>query len=627
MSTPLRRTVQQANNYNFMTLSWTPSSYYPSKDEDGAIIRPLPKVKHALSDTMNLPHIVQLLLTFDPVLVEKVAILLHLVLEDNSRLATLYLTGCFFFILMYTGSNLLPIGKFMAMAHVKQAFRSEDREGGGSPFHSIIAQMLPDAMVAYLVNHGPDKFAEIFLGDFDTPEAIWKNDMRQFMIQKIAYHIADFTPRLKSNVRALYQYCPIPMIGYPQLENELFCDIYYLRNLCDTAKFSDWPVITPLNLLREVLQEWKKEVEKKPTSMTAKDAMTLLGLGNVQEPDETKIRKAYFKMAQQYHPDKNPKGRDMFEKVNAAYEFLCSRASKASDAPDADNIVLILRTQSILFSRYSEELHPYKYAGYPMLIKTIRMETDDDKLFSKSAPLLAAASECAYFTVKCSALNAEELRRENGLEVLYQAFERCVSVLSQSSKIEDVGVQVCMHVIRFYSVASMFPACREKMVEMPELVKNICRVFYYKVRAQYYMVKRYLIIDGGDLPFLSAFTPDVLRGVRERLCPCRRRHSADALPSSGRPLAPPPIFLRLRLHPGRGRRRGGRGHEPAGCRKQAGQAGGQRVRAHGRPPRRGRPGQPQKPCDRGEPSRHAHTPHCLPDEGERGGRGAQATQL
>ena len=100
--------------------------------------------------------------------------------------------------------------------------------------------------------------------------------------------------------------------------------------------------------------------------------------------------------------------------------------------PDPDNVVLILRAQSILFMRYGEELHPYKYAGYPMLIKTIQMETNDEKLFHKSAPLLAAASECAYFTVKCSALNAEELRRENGLEILYQAFERCISVLSMS---------------------------------------------------------------------------------------------------------------------------------------------------------------------------------------------------
>lgn len=63
------------------------------------------------------------------------------------------------------------------------------------------------------------------------------------------------------------------------------------------------------------------------------------------------------------------------------------------------------------------ELHPYKYSGYPMLIKTIRMETQDSSLFSKDAPLLTAASELAYHTINCSALNAEELRRENGLEV------------------------------------------------------------------------------------------------------------------------------------------------------------------------------------------------------------------
>ena len=52
-----------------------------------------------------------------------------------------------------------------------------------------------------------------------------------------------------------------------------------------------------------------------------------------------------------------------------------------------------------------------------MLIKTIRMETNDDQLFSKSAPLLSAAAELTYHTVNCSALNAEELRRENGIQV------------------------------------------------------------------------------------------------------------------------------------------------------------------------------------------------------------------
>ncbi len=65
--------------------------------------------------------------------------------------------------------------------------------------------------------------------------------------------------------------------------------------------------------------------------------------------------------------------------------------------------------------------------------------------------------------------------------MLYQAFERCISVLSNSSAPEDVAVQVCTHIARFYSVASQFQMCRDRMVEMPELVKNVCRIFYYKV--------------------------------------------------------------------------------------------------------------------------------------------------
>ena len=52
-----------------------------------------------------------------------------------------------------------------------------------------------------------------------------------------------------------------------------------------------------------------------------------------------------------------------------------------------------------------------------MLIKTIQMETKDATLFAKETPLLPAACELAYHTVNCSALNAEELRRESGIEV------------------------------------------------------------------------------------------------------------------------------------------------------------------------------------------------------------------
>ncbi|XP_053215309.1 dnaJ homolog subfamily C member 13 isoform X3 [Podarcis raffonei] len=458
----------------------TMCSYFPSRDQDNAIIRPLPRVKRLLSDSTCLPHIIQLLLTFDPILVEKVAILLFYIMQDNPQLPRLYLSGVFFFIMMYTGSNVLPVARFLKYTHSKQAFKSEEMKGQDIVQRSILGHILPEAMVCYLENYEPEKFSEIFLGEFDTPEAIWSSEMRRLMIEKIAAHLADFTPRLQSNTRALYQYCPIPLINYPQLENELFCNIYYLRHLCDKLRFPDWPIKDPVKLLKDTLDAWKKEVDKKAPTMSIDDAYEVLHLPKGQgQHDESKIRKAYFRLAQKYHPDKNPEGRDMFEKVNKAYEFLCTKSAKVVDGPDPENIILILKAQSILFNRHKDDLKPYKYAGYPMLIKTITIETSDDLLFSKESPLLPAATELAFYTVNCSALNAEELRRENGIEILQEAFNRCVAVLTHFSKPDDMSVQVCGHVSKCYSVAAQFEDCREKITEMPNTIKDLCRVLYY----------------------------------------------------------------------------------------------------------------------------------------------------
>ncbi len=86
---------------------------------------------------------------------------------------------------------------------------------------------------------------------FDCTDALTLKSLlmhdRRMMIERIASHLADFSPRLRSNTRALYQYCPIPVISYPQLDSELFCNIYYLRHLCDTTKFPDWPIKEPVS--------------------------------------------------------------------------------------------------------------------------------------------------------------------------------------------------------------------------------------------------------------------------------------------------------------------------------------------------------------------------------------------
>lgn len=136
-----------------------------------------------------------------------------------------------------------------------------------------------------------------------------------FPILCVSLPLLMFLRRLLSNTHALYPYHPIPTLLYPQLQSELFCNIYFLRHLCDSARFPSWPISKPVELLKDVLDEWKREVEKKPSAMSADKAYEALGLGGdgAAAITENDIRKAYFKMAAKYHPDKNPDGREMFE--------------------------------------------------------------------------------------------------------------------------------------------------------------------------------------------------------------------------------------------------------------------------------------------------------------------------
>ena len=167
--------------------------------------------------------------------------------------------------------------------------------------------------------------------------------------------------------------------------------------------------------------------------------------------------------------------------MNKAYEFLCS-AVKVKDGPDPENINLLLKTQIILFKRYSDTLKEYKYAGYSMLVKTIQMETRDEQLFSKKDQLLTSSTELAYQTVRCSALNAEELRREDGLDYLNEAFNRCSTMLSQFSKDDpsEMTVQVSIFISQCYAAAAQFELCREKMLSLSNLIKDLCRCLQFK---------------------------------------------------------------------------------------------------------------------------------------------------
>ena len=276
--------------------------------------------------TSPLPIICQALLCNDGRIVEQAADLIFKLSQHNERaVAKLYLTGIFFFVFCYTGSNFKALAKLLHVTHLMQHFKSgfaaaADETELPMKDRSILGHMLPEGLLFILTNYGVDRFAEVFVGNADTPEVIWTFDMRKHLVEMVRQHLGDFPLRLFQNTTTEYEYCPMPGVAYKRLEKEIFCHNYYLHNLCDEARFPDWPISEPVEVFRACLEHFKNQFKRDRTSAedVLEKARAVLGL-NVGDGSK-ELRKAYRTLARMFHPDKNPAGREAFEAIQSSYE-------------------------------------------------------------------------------------------------------------------------------------------------------------------------------------------------------------------------------------------------------------------------------------------------------------------
>eukprot|EP00796_Vickermania_ingenoplastis_P005967 gene5967-4276_t len=444
--------------------------FYASTNEDGAVISPLPKIKRFLTGSMILPHIVQLLLTFDPSICSRVHTLLYDLMENNTVVSRFYYTGVFFFSLMYNGSDILPLVKLLRLCHRQQSYKYVE-SANEVVRSSILAPLLPPSMICTLTHNEPDEFVKTFLGESESPEVMWGHDMRHFMMARIAAHLGDFTPRLLGNIHVVYQYCPIGMIEYETLKNELFCHEYYLRLLCDCSRFPDWKIREPVQFLSELLTRWKAELNKKPSSLTLASCCAELELSVEDEvpPTPETIRHAYLKLMPKYHPDKNPDGREKFESIQKAYEFLVSHQHTSAETATRENLHLLLKAQSILYQRCGKELSSFKYAGFRMLMQLIQHEMEDAAMFRKEAVIIDAATELCCAVIANVPLNADELREEGGIPILGSILRRAFEQITDNTSEEDIRVKVASHCMATFAIAGNLEDCRAQIADIHDL--------------------------------------------------------------------------------------------------------------------------------------------------------------
>ena len=254
--------------------------------------------------------VAQSVLCNDPDVVNQAADLLFKLTEYNEEATSkLYLTGVYFFMACYIGSNFQALAKLIHSTHLKQHFRSgyaaaAENDELSTKDRSALGGLLPEGVLNILVNYGIERFNDTFVGYSDNPEVIWDLEMRKHLIEMVRQHLGDFPKRLWQNTTTQYEYCPMPSVAYKRLEKEIFCHNYYLRNLCDEVRFPDWPISEPVEVFRSCLEEFKKQLNRDESEEeeAMKEATKVLDL---KPGDGSKaLRKAYRTLARKYHPDK-----------------------------------------------------------------------------------------------------------------------------------------------------------------------------------------------------------------------------------------------------------------------------------------------------------------------------------
>jgi DnaJ family protein C protein 13 len=130
------------------------------------------------------------------------------------------------------------------------------------------------------------------------------------------------------------------------------------------------------------------------------------------------LRTAYRSLARLFHPDKNPNGRETFEGVKKAYELLCSIEMHVAET-DLSNVLLLIKTQSIIYRRFNDRVCDQQYPAYKLLVSVITVpRIVSDAISDLDFELLDVGTVLIYQTCVASIHNALEFVQMDCLPAL-----------------------------------------------------------------------------------------------------------------------------------------------------------------------------------------------------------------
>lgn len=215
-------------------------------------------------------------------------------------------------------------------------------------------------------------------------------------------------------------------------------------------------------LLRESIETWRGEMSKGIVDSTVGEAKKLLQLG--ERFDNKELRKAYKALARQYHPDKNPNGREMFEKIHVAYELLSSIELQVTET-DMSNVVLLMKTQNIIYRRFASSVSDQKYPAYKLLIAVVTVPEVDVVATGVVAEVLHEGALLMFYTCSISPLNAKEFVKAGAVEKLYEILRYALQAVAVEAT-KALAIHLLTYGMKTFMSVSQFDEGRDRLLSI-----------------------------------------------------------------------------------------------------------------------------------------------------------------
>ncbi|KAF0686013.1 Aste57867_22167 [Aphanomyces stellatus] len=427
--------------------------------------------------TVQLAEIASLLMLFElPKLVELAAhVLVHLSLESEQ----LYLTGVYYMLFLYQGTAFGDFARFLKATHKTQAAPVTGN------LRKILTDLLPQALIVQLDALSSVDFGALFCGDTASPRVIWSPLMRDTLWRVCKAHLDDHRRHLQEDVAAPFAYHPMAPVVYRELDDEVFCHGYYLRQFCNTR---DVDVKDPGTFLSKLAAEWTREINRPAMALSRTDAARVLDLP--EDSDDVNIRRAYKDLCRPVCPENangDPDKLARFETLQQAYAVLVSpRDSLLTAGYDAVNLLLVLRAQNRLFAAYPLALESSKFEAYPQLLELLATHCTNDPnvpaLTSRADQLALSmlALELVYHSCAVSSQNGPWLLSQARVGVLEDVLQHCVDqIVADNAADAPTFTTLACFLMRTISGLVATAAGRAWVLRSARVVSNCWRVLWY----------------------------------------------------------------------------------------------------------------------------------------------------